>query len=159
MLIVEAFKDLCKILPILPQLPDGMFRESHTKEGPGLYYVDNKGGRLKGTKFFVGSGSPYAYGVLDSGYRSDMTINEAAELARRSIYHATFHDGASGGVANRTLSFSVQPIWRKSFLHESSSDNEEKLNEESDTPSSLAVSVDDIDITELSSVGKPNSRR
>ncbi|XP_075659400.1 proteasome subunit beta type-5-like [Castanea sativa] len=27
-------------------------------------------------------------------------IMEVAELARRSIYHATFHDGASGGVAS-----------------------------------------------------------
>ncbi|GJT83412.1 serine/arginine-rich splicing factor RS2Z33-like protein isoform X1 [Tanacetum coccineum] len=59
----------------------------------------------------------------------------------------------------------IDCIWRKSFLHESSSDDDgEKLNEESDTPSSLAVSVDDIDITEkarqaLSSVGKLNSRR
>ncbi|KAF5802920.1 putative proteasome endopeptidase complex [Helianthus annuus] len=69
------------------------------ESGPGLYYVDNKGGRLKGTKFSVGSGSPYAYGVLDSGYKYDLTIDEAAELARRAIYHATFRDGASGGVA------------------------------------------------------------
>ncbi|KAL4629182.1 hypothetical protein ACB092_05G289700 [Castanea dentata] len=29
-----------------------------------------------------------------------MSIEEAAELARRSIYHATFRDGASGGVAS-----------------------------------------------------------
>ncbi|KAF3776049.1 Proteasome subunit beta type-5 [Nymphaea thermarum] len=29
--------------------------------GPGLYYVDSEGGRLKGTRFSVGSGSPYAY--------------------------------------------------------------------------------------------------
>ncbi|KAA3463411.1 proteasome subunit beta type-5-like [Gossypium australe] len=36
--------------------------------GPGLYYVDNEGGRLKGMRFSVGSGSPYAYGVLDNGY-------------------------------------------------------------------------------------------
>jgi len=68
--------------------------------GPGLYYVDSEGGRLKGTRFSVGSGSPYAYGVLDSGYRWDMPVEEAAELARRSIYHATFRDGASGGVAS-----------------------------------------------------------
>ncbi|KAJ8615776.1 hypothetical protein MRB53_035148 [Persea americana] len=68
--------------------------------GPGLYYVDSEGGRLKGTRFSVGSGSPYAYGVLDNGYRYDMSIEEAAELARRSIYHATFRDGASGGVAS-----------------------------------------------------------
>ncbi|GKG25215.1 hypothetical protein Tco_0395843, partial [Tanacetum coccineum] len=45
-------------------------------------------------------------------------------------------------------------MWRKSFLHKSSSDDdEEKLNEESDTPSSLAVSVDDIDITEKAQNG------
>ncbi|KAF8018445.1 hypothetical protein BT93_H3359 [Corymbia citriodora subsp. variegata] len=68
--------------------------------GPGLYYVDSEGGRLKGTRFSVGSGSPYAYGVLDSGYRHDMSVEEAAELARRAIYHATFRDGASGGVAS-----------------------------------------------------------
>lgn len=37
-------------------------------QGPGLYYVDSEGGRLKGSRFSVGSGSPYAYGVLDSGY-------------------------------------------------------------------------------------------
>ncbi|KAL6983880.1 proteasome endopeptidase complex, partial [Sarracenia purpurea var. burkii] len=61
--------------------------------GPGLYYVDNDGGRLKGMRFSVGSGSPYAYGVLDNGYRYDMTVDEAAELARRAIYHATFRDG------------------------------------------------------------------
>ena len=36
-------------------------------QGPGLYYVDSEGGRLKGTRFSVGSGSPYAYGVLDNG--------------------------------------------------------------------------------------------
>ncbi|GAY44073.1 hypothetical protein CUMW_079450 [Citrus unshiu] len=69
-------------------------------QGPGLYYVDSEGGRLKGTRFSVGSGSPYAYGVLDSGYKFDMSIEEAAELARRAIYHATFRDAASGGVAS-----------------------------------------------------------
>ncbi|MCO5611600.1 hypothetical protein L7F22_065854 [Adiantum nelumboides] len=68
--------------------------------GPGLYYVDSEGGRLSGNIFSVGSGSPYAYGVLDSGYHEDMSIEEAAELARRAIYHATFRDGASGGVAS-----------------------------------------------------------
>ena len=36
-----------------------------------------------------------------------MSIEEAAELARRAIYHATFRDGASGGVASGTLSPSI----------------------------------------------------
>lgn len=37
--------------------------------GPGLYYVDSDGQRTKGQHFSVGSGSLYAYGVLDQGYR------------------------------------------------------------------------------------------
>ncbi|KNC70381.1 hypothetical protein SARC_17093, partial [Sphaeroforma arctica JP610] len=36
------------------------------KSGPGLYYVDSDGTRLGGDLFSVGSGSTYAYGVLDS---------------------------------------------------------------------------------------------
>jgi 20S proteasome subunit beta 5 len=36
-------------------------------QGTGLYYVDSEEGTLKGTHFSIGSGSPYAYGVLDSG--------------------------------------------------------------------------------------------
>mmetsp|Transcript_38784 Transcript_38784/g.110646 ORF Transcript_38784/g.110646 Transcript_38784/m.110646 type:complete len:283 (+) Transcript_38784:88-936(+) len=67
------------------------------KTGPGLYYVDDQGDRHKGTVFSVGSGSTYAYGVLDSGYRWDLPVEEAVELGRRSIYHATHRDGASGG--------------------------------------------------------------
>jgi 20S proteasome alpha/beta subunit len=43
----------------------------------------------------------------ENRYRYDMSIEEAAELARRSIYHATFRDGASGGVASGTLSLSL----------------------------------------------------
>lgn len=39
-----------------------------------------------------------------------MSVEEAAELARRAIYHATFRDGASGGVASGTLPFSpIEP--------------------------------------------------
>lgn len=68
------------------------------KNGPHLYMVDDDGVRLKGDLFSVGSGSTYAYGVLDSGYRHDLSIEDAVELGRRSIYHATHRDGASGGV-------------------------------------------------------------
>jgi 20S proteasome subunit beta 5 len=68
--------------------------------GPALYYVDSDGQRTKGKVFSVGSGSLYAYGVLDSGYKWDMTVEEAVELGRRSIYHATFRDCASGGTTS-----------------------------------------------------------
>jgi 20S proteasome subunit beta 5 len=63
-----------------------------------LYYVDNDGTRTPGQVFSVGSGSLYAYGVLDSGYKHDLTDEEAYELGRRAIYHATYRDASSGGI-------------------------------------------------------------
>lgn len=68
--------------------------------GPQLYYVDDDGTRLKGKMFSVGSGSMYAYGVLDTHYREDMTVEEAIDLGKRAIYHATHRDAASGGFNN-----------------------------------------------------------
>ena len=47
--------------------------------GPQLYYVDDDGTRLKGDAFCVGSGSTYAYGVIDSHLRADLTVEEAIE--------------------------------------------------------------------------------
>jgi len=70
------------------------------KKGPGLYYVDNDGERLEGKMFSVGSGSVYAYGILDSDYNYDMSVEDARELGKRAIYHATHRDAYSGGVVN-----------------------------------------------------------
>ena len=69
-------------------------------KGPGLYYVDSDGTRLSNDMFSVGSGSTYAYGVMDSGYKYDLSVEEAYELGKRSIYHATHRDAYSGGVVN-----------------------------------------------------------
>jgi len=41
------------------------------KQGPGLYYVDSDGTRMTNHMFSVGSGSMYAYGVMDEVSRSD----------------------------------------------------------------------------------------
>lgn len=68
------------------------------KQGPGLYYVDSSGSRFPNNAFSVGSGSPYAYGVLDAGLKWDLTVEEAYDLGNRGIYHATHRDGASGGI-------------------------------------------------------------
>ncbi|CAK0888998.1 unnamed protein product [Prorocentrum cordatum] len=68
------------------------------KHGPSLYMVDDRGDRFKGQRFSVGSGSTFAYGVLDTGYKYDLSVEDAVELGRRAIYHATHRDGASGGV-------------------------------------------------------------
>jgi len=70
------------------------------KKGPGLYYVDDEGSRLSGDLFSVGSGSTYAYGVLDANHKHELTVEEAYDLGQRAIYHATHRDAASGGVVN-----------------------------------------------------------
>lgn len=67
------------------------------KRGPGLYYVDSEGNRISGATFSVGSGSVYAYGVMDQGYSYDLEVEEAYDLARQAIYQATYRDAYSGG--------------------------------------------------------------
>uniref|UniRef100_A0A8C4FFL2 Proteasome subunit beta n=1 Tax=Catagonus wagneri TaxID=51154 RepID=A0A8C4FFL2_9CETA len=67
------------------------------RSGPALFYVYSDGTLLQGDIFSVGSGSPYAYGVLDRGYRYDMSTQEAYALARRAVAHATHRDAYSGG--------------------------------------------------------------
>jgi 20S proteasome subunit beta 5 len=60
--------------------------------------------------FSVGSGSTYAYGVLDAGYRWDLTDEEAVDLGQRAIYHATHRDSYSGGINNLYMMKEVR--WR-----------------------------------------------
>ncbi len=76
----------------------GLMLSGVDENGPNLYYINTEGSRIKGDLFSVGSGMTYAYGVLDTFYRYDMTLPEAVELGRKAIYHATNRDTGSGGV-------------------------------------------------------------
>uniref|UniRef100_A0A2K5RQC1 Proteasome subunit beta-5i n=1 Tax=Cebus imitator TaxID=2715852 RepID=A0A2K5RQC1_CEBIM len=69
--------------------------DSRATAGPGLYYEDSEGNRISGATFSV-----YAYGVMDRGYSYDLEVEEAYDLARRAIYHATYRDAYSGGAVN-----------------------------------------------------------
>lgn len=69
-------------------------------KGPKLYYVSDQGERIQGKLFSVGSGSMFAYGVIDQNYRSNMSLEEAVELATRAIYQAAHRDAYSGGSVN-----------------------------------------------------------
>lgn len=56
--------------------------------GPGLYYVDSDGQRTKGERFSVGSGSLYAYGILDQGYKwceGALTLQHGCRLHARAF--------------------------------------------------------------------------
>lgn len=68
--------------------------------GPHIFYIDSDGNRVSGKLFSVGSGSTHAYGVLDTCYKEDMTKEEAIDLGKKAIYHATYRDAGSGGRVN-----------------------------------------------------------
>lgn len=55
----------------------GMILAGGDMKEVSLYYLDSDGTRTKGKIFSVGSGSIFAYGVLDSGYKPDLTDQEA----------------------------------------------------------------------------------
>lgn len=82
-------------------------------DGPGLFYVDSDGSRIKGDLFSVGSGSTFAYGVLDSVKVANLGFDEAIEVARRAIFHATHRDAFSGGSVNG-LSFAYYIVMSNS---------------------------------------------
>ena len=71
--------------------------------GPGLFYVDSEANRIKTKMISIGSGSTFAYGILDSNYKWNLTIRESIELGRSAIYHAAFKDAYSGGKINSYL--------------------------------------------------------
>ena len=86
--------------PFRPACESAIGVEHFLTQGPALFYVDSDGTRLKGNIFSVGSGSTFAYGVLDQAYHWDLTDEEAQELGRRSIYAAGHRDAFSGNTIN-----------------------------------------------------------
>ncbi|XP_069378566.1 proteasome subunit beta type-11-like [Paralichthys olivaceus] len=71
-------------------------REKTNVSGPRVFYVCSDGTRLQGSLFSVGSGSPYAYSVLDQGVKWELTLDEATSIAREAVYRATHRDAYSG---------------------------------------------------------------
>ncbi|MEB3756839.1 MAG: archaeal proteasome endopeptidase complex subunit beta [Desulfurococcales archaeon] len=81
-----------KWFPYVVQLIVGGYDES-----PRIYSLDWYGSILEEESFTsTGSGSPIALGVLEEGYRDDMSTDEAIELAKKAIKAAVMRDSASG---------------------------------------------------------------
>ena len=64
--------------------------------GASIYSLDAAGGMIKDTFISTGSGSTFAYGVLEDRFHEDITVEEAKELAIRAIKAATERDTYSG---------------------------------------------------------------
>lgn len=135
--------------------------------GPDLYYVDDEGTRLHGKMFSAGSGSTYAYGILDNFYRPDLSIDEAVALGKRAIWHATHRDAYSGGTINvyvitadgwkqhfkgdmNTLNEQFAPNYReaieptpyKTFVEQYKKEKEEKEKEQNEAAEAAAAAKD-----------------
>ncbi|MDL2245994.1 archaeal proteasome endopeptidase complex subunit beta [Methanobrevibacter sp. OttesenSCG-928-K11] len=65
-------------------------------KGPAIYSLDPAGGVIKDTFISTGSGSTFAYGVLEDRYHDDIKVDEGLELAVRSIKAAAERDTYSG---------------------------------------------------------------
>jgi proteasome beta subunit len=64
--------------------------------GASIYSLDAAGGMIKDTFISTGSGSTFAYGVLEDRFHEDITVEEAKEVALRAIKAATERDTYSG---------------------------------------------------------------
>jgi proteasome beta subunit len=65
-------------------------------EGPKLYDVGGDGSILKETYTSTGSGSLYAYGVLEDGFKEGMSIAKGIELATKAVRSAISRDIFTG---------------------------------------------------------------
>jgi len=61
-----------------------------------LYSLDPLGSSIKDSVIATGSGSPYAYGVLEDAYRKDMSIDDATLVAIRAMRAALERDAMTG---------------------------------------------------------------
>ncbi len=79
--------------PIMAMLVLG----GHDKSGFHVYSLDPVGGGDEDNFISTGSGSPFAYGVLESNYKDDMKKNECIKLAINAVKAARERDIFSGG--------------------------------------------------------------
>ena len=73
-------------------------------DGYHVYSIDAAGGSIEDKYTATGSGSLFAYGVLEDNYTEGMSLKNGVELAKRAVEVAMKRDSASGnGVTVATL--------------------------------------------------------
>ena len=65
-------------------------------EGPSLYVLDVLGSLIPDKYAAVGSGTEIAMGVLEEGYKENLSIDKAKELVIRAVKSAISRDAMSG---------------------------------------------------------------
>ncbi len=81
-----------RLVPLITQTLVGGIDE----EGASLYVLDILGSLIPDKYSAVGSGAQIALGVLEEGYKENMTIEEAKALVTRAVKSAVSRDIMSG---------------------------------------------------------------
>ena len=70
----------------------------YDESGPNLFILHPDGSRLEEKKFFAtGSGSPMAFGVLETLFKEGLPVDECKKIAIKAVKSAIERDIASGG--------------------------------------------------------------
>ncbi|MDT8782965.1 MAG: archaeal proteasome endopeptidase complex subunit beta [Candidatus Bathyarchaeota archaeon] len=70
------------------------------EEGPSLYVLDVLGSLIPDKYAAVGSGTEIAMGVIEDGYKENISLQEAKDLVTRAIKAAIARDATSGDGAD-----------------------------------------------------------
>lgn len=81
-----------RLFPLIIQVIVG----GYDKTGAKIYSLDPLGSLIEDKYIATGSGSPVAYGVLESQYREDLTIKECVKLACKALKSALGRDAMTG---------------------------------------------------------------
>ncbi|MGC8645686.1 MAG: archaeal proteasome endopeptidase complex subunit beta [Thermoplasmata archaeon] len=63
---------------------------------PHVFSVDEAGGSVEDKYVSTGSGSPFVYGVLEDGYKENLSLDDGIDLAIRAISTSLQRDAATG---------------------------------------------------------------
>jgi proteasome beta subunit len=72
-------------------------------EGPQIYNIDLFGSMTSEDFISTGSGSPVAYGYLESEYKKDLSVNEAYKIAIQAIAAAIRRNSGTGDSINAVI--------------------------------------------------------
>jgi proteasome beta subunit len=81
-----------RLFPLIADVLIGGVDES----GPSLFNIDFFGSLTNDNYISTGSGSPIAYGILESEFKPGMSREEATKLAIKAVFYAMRRDSASG---------------------------------------------------------------
>lgn len=75
----------------------GLIVGGHDSTGGHVYTIDGAGGYIEDNYMSVGSGSTFALGSMEAGYKEGLSRQEGIDLAITALNSAMRRDAASGG--------------------------------------------------------------